>query len=454
MTVRSTSMPRRPFATAMTITAIVLSSVLLGTGTSYAYWSASAGTSVATTTGDVEVAVGTFSTTPLANHSLSATFPVAVTNNTVQNNAATVIGLTLAFGAAPVGFAANAKVIVWDQATAACTANNPTPLASGTWNSLTIPGLTMTKGQTKTFCVRTSLTRAVDAAASAGTNSFGARITATASVGHLSDSDTRTMTQSTSFIYPLGTTAANTTMRIFVGTGTATCFDAEDQATIAGTEIIPWACNGGANQNWRLTPSATSGYYEIYLPSAADAYNGNRVSATTTAVGGAVKLQARSGAADQDWQLQRIADGVFQLVNRQNGYCLTASSATSSNNPMTLQICSGATLQRFSPMEPALTSFSCSVSGTGNNRNLRLTWASRPGPFTLWLDGTDSGATVSGTTTGLETTINQGAYSDATRPYTVVNSGGQVVASGTFTIGTSGRGQNAIGHVLTGCTAS
>lgn len=458
---RAPASPRRRFATSASIAAIALFAVLAGTGASYAYWSASANSAATVNAGTVNVAVAGFTTTLLANHIPSTTGSVTVTNQTVQNTASTTpasveVIFSRSGGASPgsAAFAAAATVQVWTTTSAAnCTAAAtvptgtwPTGASSGTWAGLTVNS-TIAKGSAQIYCVRTTLSNPVAAGVSSGANDFLARISATASVGNLTGTANVVSSQTTAYIYPLGTTSTTANQAIFVGgSTTALCVDVESAATTSGAEIIPWGCHGGTNQNWRFTATAT-GYYDIYPVNAA----GLRMGATGTASGSAVTAQTDNGATAQDWQLQTSATGTFQFVNRASGLCLTSSSTTAdSNSPMTVAPCNGTASQRFQPasnLVVPLTNFDCSVAGGGLSRNLTLSWASVLGNFTLWIDGAATDTTAGGTTNGMSRTINVGGYPAGSHGYTVVNSVGQQVASGTFTMG------EIFGVVLlSGCT--
>lgn len=455
--------PRRSFATATTVTAIALASVLLGTGTSYAYWNATANATVATTSGDVEVAVGSFTTTTLANHRLAVTFPVTVVNNSVQYNASTLANLQVKLDADPaaLGFSANAKVAIWDQAVEACTATSPAPIASGTWAGVTASGMTIGKSVTKTYCVRTSLDRASDAAATSGTNSFTARITATASVGDLSDSDVRTATQSTEYIYPVGSVSANQLWVIHQGSTTGECMDVSGGGTSnPGTDVIRWNdCHKGANQQWQIMGAPTTNYVLI-RPRSTPA---NSVVVTN---GTTVKVQTQTGAAGQQWQLQRKGTNQYQIVSLDTGYCLTAAT---SNSVMTASACSGAATQAFyfEALGGAITTFSpnsfgCTAATSGNPRNLTLAWApvsnGYAGSFRLQVNdgGYSTVATVGANASGVVLSIANGDYagnlfSSKNYSYRVVDDSNNIWGSGTFTVSSS---LGSPASALTGCAVS
>jgi len=445
---------RRRFGAAGTIAAIVAFTLLAGTGASYAYWSATTSTAATATTGDVAVTVSNFAPAALTNHGPSTTGSVTVTNTTVQNPGSTTAAtLSLVFsrsGGTSSGSAAFANattLVVWPTASAAnCTAAaTPTGGTTGTWggSGLTVTG-TLAKGAAQIYCVRTSLATPSAAGVSSGTNDFQAQVAATLSVGNFTGSASVAPSETTAYIYPLGTTATGSYQAIYVGNGTALCADVENATTTTGSELIPWGCHGGTNQQWRFT-ATVAGYYEINPGHA----TGLRIGATATASGSAVTVQTDSTASAQDWQLQTISGGIFQFVNRASGFCLTSSSTTGDNNsPMTVEPCNGSVAQRFQPASGApLVNLQCTAGTGGLNRNLTLTWTSLTGTFTLWIDGTATSTSSSGTTTGMTRTIGLGDYTIGSHTYTVVNGSGSQVGSGTFTMG------NFIGSgILTGCT--
>ncbi len=456
MRTASASSPRRRFATTATVTAIVLSSVLIGTGTSYAYWSATANANVATTSGDVEVAVGAFTTTTLANHRREVTFPVTVTNNSVQNNAATLANLSITLNADPanVGFSANADVAIWDQAAAACTTATPPVLATGTWAGVTASGLTIGKASPKTYCVRTTLARASSAGSATGTNSFTARVSATASVGNLTDTDVRTAVQSTEHIYPAGSVSAATRWIVHQGSATGECMDVSGGGTSApGTDVIRWnQCHRETNQQWQFLPAATSGYVHI-RPQSSPATSVIVTSGTT------VKVQTQTGAANQQWELQSKGGAQYQIVSLDTGLCLTAAT---SGSAMTTSACSGAATQSFffeSYGNVTFTGFDCSATTSGNPRSLNLSWASingaYSGNFRVQINPSGSTwntvSTVASTATSASVSIAGGAYGGglfgSNYNYRVVDASDNVWGSGTFSVSSGFSGSN-----LNGCT--
>src|SRR5690606_39008486 len=182
-----------------------------------------------------------------------------------------------------------------------------------------------------------------------------------------------------------------------------------------------WGCHGGDNQQWRMTATA-SGYYELNPLSSTTL----RITAASTASGSAVTVQNDNGTSSQDWQVQVISGTQFQLVNRQTGYCLTSSSVSAgSNDPTTQAPCAGTANQRFQSgaLANPLTSFSCTRSGNGNNRDLVLSWAARTGTFRLVLNS-NLVATQTGTLTGMTRTINQNSFPVGTYPYAVQDGDG------------------------------
>ncbi len=433
--------PRRRFATTTAVTAIVLSSVLVGTGTSYAYWSATTNATVSTTSGDVEVSVGAFTTTTLANHRREVTFPVTVTNNSVQNNPATLadLSITLSRDPAGVGFSGVTTVSIWDQSAAACTAVSPPVLASGSWAGVTVSGLTIGKAAPKTYCVRTTLPRASDAGTSTGTNSFTARVSATASVGDFTDTDVRTAVQSTEYIYPVGSVSSSRLWIVRQGSATGECMDVSGGGTSnPGTDVIRWAdCHQGANQQWQFLPSSTPGYYLIRPQSSPAA------TVLVTGGGATVKVQSQTGAANQQWELQQKSGSIYQIVNRDTGYCLTAATAGSA---MTTSACSGAATQAFhftNYGNVTFANFDCSATTNTSPRRLNLSWSSvnglYVGDFRVQLNGSTV-ATIPSTQTSVQIPIAGNAYSsgflgaDRDYPYTVIDDSGAVWGQGTFTV--------------------
>jgi hypothetical protein len=420
-----------------TVAAITVFSVLVGTGASYAYWSANASRTVTSTTGNVEVAVSSFTAGLIQNHVKQTVGYVTVTNTTVQNASSTTPAtLSLTVGASSGNaFATAAGVVVWPAAgnsSANCTLTATTPGSqSGSWS----PGVTITgslaKGASAIYCVRTTVANPVDAGSASGTTSFPATVSATLSVHNFTGTASLAPTMSTAHIYPLGSPTLNSWMRLRLGSTTGrNCLDVSGSGG-AGTVVIQWGCHANPNQKWRITSVAGTDYVRL-TPQHADT---TRLAATSTSNGASIAIQAANTANTlQDWQFQQSGTGRYQLVNRATGYCLTSQSLTEDvGTAMTQTPCNSSDFQWFLP-DVSLPNFKCTAATGGSDRNLSLSWGSTTGTFTLWIDGAATAPTVSGTSTGLTRTIAEGSYSVGPHSYELRDANGATVGGGQFTM--------------------
>ncbi|HEY2672248.1 MAG TPA: RICIN domain-containing protein [Rugosimonospora sp.] len=136
-----------------------------------------------------------------------------------------------------------------------------------------------------------------------------------------------------------GTTGGGTgggSTGILRGAGSNRCLDAYNNQTANGTKVEIWDCNGGANQQWTLTPS---GQLQVYGTKCLDAYNNQTTNGTI------VELWDCNGQTNQQWRMN--ADGTITGV--QSGLCLDVTGgATANGTQIELWTCSGASNQRWS----------------------------------------------------------------------------------------------------------
>ena len=122
---------------------------------------------------------------------------------------------------------------------------------------------------------------------------------------------------------------------VLKGVESGRCADVPGAATANGTKIALWDCNGGANQQWTLTP----GRQLQTLGKCLD------VDAAGTADGTAVQIWDCNGGGNQQWNVN--ADGT--VVGVGSGKCLDATAhGTANGTPLEIWTCNGGTNQQWS----------------------------------------------------------------------------------------------------------
>ncbi|MER7842351.1 RICIN domain-containing protein [Kitasatospora sp. NPDC096077] len=133
----------------------------------------------------------------------------------------------------------------------------------------------------------------------------------------------RTAAQQTLTMTAVGTAGGN-----LDGTHTLTAsgkaLDDPGHSTTAGTQLITWTRNGGANQNWQFTRQPDGSYQLVNAESrlCADDDGGS------TATGTAVIQWTCTGNDNQHWTATRLPDGTYTLTNVHTGLLLTTASTT------------------------------------------------------------------------------------------------------------------------------
>ena len=421
--------------------------VLAGTTAGYAFWNAS--NSVSTTVGAASLSLTTTNFTSVGytfgNETLVTTGSVTVTNTTTttstQNGA-----VSLTFGpAASATLAGKVTATIWTTTDAAnCTAAASVPSGATTalWSANTVLTASLAKNASVIYCVRSSIASRETVASAGGSLSFQPMISGTITVGNFTGSTSATTTQSTQYIYP-GTTTADTSHWFWIrpNFNNATynyCLDVSGGATGSGSIIISYGCknSGASNQNWKFTASGAAGYYTIQPRHATGLRIDNNGS---TASGAGISVNTAAGspatATNQQWQLQAVSTGIYEMVNPLSGMCLTSPNGTGQNlGQLTQEPCAGTVNQQFK-VSQAFENFSCNVSGG----NWVWSWTSAAnGQYHLFVTrgGTTSevAATNGTTATGLSVPVTTTNYGGGNYPYTIVDSLGTVVGGGTLTI--------------------
>lgn len=118
--------------------------------------------------------------------------------------------------------------------------------------------------------------------------------------------------------------------------------DNPGHSTTAGTQLVTWTPNGGANQAWRFTRGA-DGTYQL-----ANAESGlcADVDGGSTSAGAKVIQWNCTGGANQRWTVTRLASGAYTVASVKSGLLLTTAS-TANGAAVTQQPNSGSALQQW-----------------------------------------------------------------------------------------------------------
>jgi hypothetical protein len=417
--------------------------VLAGTTAGFAYWNSS--NTVSSTVGAATLSLSTTNFTSVGytfgNDSLVTTGSVTVTNTTTttstQNGAVSVT-----FGPATAAtLAGKVTVTLWTTASAAnCTAGATVPSGATTalWSASTVLTSSLAKNASVIYCVRSSIASRETVATAGGSLTFQPKISGTITVGNFTGTATATTTQSTQYIYVAQT--ADTSHWNWVRPNYTTsydyCVDVSGGGGSNGSLVIAYGCktSGTDNENWKFTASGATGYYTIQPRSA----TGLRVDDNSSAASGAgITVNTAAGAPatakNQQWQLQLVSTGIYELVNAYSGMCLTSPGGTDVNlGTLTQAPCSGSVLQQF-VVSQTLENFACRVSGS----NWLWSWtATTGGPYHVLLTHGTTTTEVATTQTSTSASLPFSAVSSYNNsPYTVtfVDDNGTTLGTGTAT---------------------
>lgn len=433
--------PRTARGKAAIVAFLASFAVLASTTAGYAYWTA--GVSATGTVGAASLALSTTNFTSVGytfgNESLVTTGGVTVTNTTTTTSTrAGAVSLT--FGPDTVStLAGKVTLTLWPTASVAnCTAaaTVPSGATSALWSASTSVSTTLAAGAGASYCVRSSIASRETVALAGGSLTFAPKISGTITVGNFTGSTSATTTQTTHYIYPSAT--ANTANWNWLRPKAVSadydyCVDVSGGgASDSGTPVISFGCksSGAINQQWKFIASGVAGYYTIEPRNATGLRIDNGSSMSSGAGINVVSAGTASTAKNQQWQLQLISAGVYEIVSASSGMCMTSPTGTGENLGQLSQTpCDGGSDQQFL-ISQAFESFGCSATTSA----WKFTWTSAAtGPYHVALSGssTDLAVTASATATGISipTTGYARGYS-ATVIFTDAN--GTAVGTGTI----------------------
>lgn len=128
------------------------------------------------------------------------------------------------------------------------------------------------------------------------------------------------------------------------------CLGVPGSSTSAGTQLAQSACNGAANQTWKLTSSGSG-----YTLAAANSAKCAGVRDASTSAGKAVEQQNCGGGATQVWTLTAVSGSTYRVVNSNGGKCLNVKDSSTA---------SGALVQQNSCDSVSSKSWTFTASGT------------------------------------------------------------------------------------------
>ncbi len=118
--------------------------------------------------------------------------------------------------------------------------------------------------------------------------------------------------------------------------------DDPDSSTAAGTPLVTWSPNQGANQKWRFARQADGSYTltNAHSKLCADVEGGS------TAAGTRVVQWTCTGGTNQRWTVAKQADGTYKIASVRSGLLVTTAS-TSDGAGITQRSDNGSALQRW-----------------------------------------------------------------------------------------------------------
>ncbi|KUO16206.1 hypothetical protein AQJ91_36875 [Streptomyces dysideae] len=123
------------------------------------------------------------------------------------------------------------------------------------------------------------------------------------------------------------------------------CADVVSSSTADGAAVQQWSCWGGDNQQWQVQ-SVGFGYYQIVARHSAKCLD---VSSASTDDGAAIIQWTCHRHNNQQWELRDAGSGYVEIVARHSGKCLTVENASTADRARLIQrTCSGGQNQQWS----------------------------------------------------------------------------------------------------------
>lgn len=123
--------------------------------------------------------------------------------------------------------------------------------------------------------------------------------------------------------------------------GGTLCADDAGESPDPGAAILSWSCNGGTNQSW--LPSASASQYTFVNQKSNLCMD---VSGASTAAGAPVIQWTCNSGTNQSFTLKAQGGG-YAIVALHSGMCLTAASLTTEGPQLTQQVCNASAQQTW-----------------------------------------------------------------------------------------------------------
>lgn len=151
---------------------------------------------------------------------------------------------------------------------------------------------------------------------------------------------TRSAAEQTLSLTPVASTGALDGIRTISSGGKS--IDNPNHSTTAGTQLVIWTSNTGANQKWQFTRQADGSYEVKNVESGMCA----DVDGGSVAAGAKIIQWTCSGGTNQRWTAAVQSDGTYTLTSVKSGLLLTATASTNGTG-LTQQAVSASAVQKW-----------------------------------------------------------------------------------------------------------
>jgi hypothetical protein len=126
----------------------------------------------------------------------------------------------------------------------------------------------------------------------------------------------------------------NGTVFTVANLGSGKLLDVSGASLSAGTPVIQWGANGGANQQWKFEDQG-QGYYRLTAQHSGLVLD---ISGASTANKAKAVQWPWNGGLNQQWKVEDMGGGKYRLTARHSGKCLSVSGASLSDGAGIVQL--------------------------------------------------------------------------------------------------------------------